>query len=200
VPVERGAPRQKKRKVQPVVEISTRGSLSSGNGKLMKASAAKPNGQKDSVSKVKTTKDTELVDLKSVNMEQYPYPLPDRVPRFMHKVMEMMSTLPAIEDDVLLELTEVWLMFEKRLGYGFGADRLTTDERPEQVSTWIANARRSNFPGTITDIDDYAKKMEHWWWNCNPEWRRLRDWKLTKHGDGPWEELRVSGVNGIVNV
>ncbi|KAL0572943.1 SERTA domain-containing protein 3 [Marasmius crinis-equi] len=179
---------RKRRKLQPAVEIPVSTSSAANHSQT----AAKTKA-------TKATKDSELVDLSTVDMTEYPYPLPNRVPRYMHKVMQLLRGLPGLEMEVLHDVVETWLTFELRSGYGYAAGMLTTEHRPEQVSQWIMVAHRPNFAAVIPDLEKYAERMERWWYACSPKWRQLPDWKL-KDGSGPWDEQMVSGVNGLANM
>ncbi|KAL0574967.1 SERTA domain-containing protein 3 [Marasmius crinis-equi] len=145
-----------------------------------------------------TTKYNATVDLSTVDTSSYTFELPEDAPRYLHLTMEMCSAVK-VEDEGFLQVLKLWVEFEQWAGF-VERGKLTTKGRPPQVSIWIAHGQRSNFVPDIQDVREYGKQLMGWWRNCTPDWRVVKGSNELRRGRGNWEDLRVSGVNGLTSV
>ncbi|KAL0572313.1 SERTA domain-containing protein 3 [Marasmius crinis-equi] len=138
------------------------------------------------------------VDPSSIDSSNYVVKLPADAPLYMHLTVEMCSNVELV-DRAFIEVMKHWVRFEKGAGF-IERGRLTTEGRPAQVGVWIGQARRAHFTPDIRDVVEYGKQVKRWWWHCAPEWRQVKGSDELRRGKGPWEELRVSGVNGWTSI
>lgn len=91
-----------------------------------------------------------------------------------------------------------WFKFEEQAGFQ-DSGKLGTRRRPRAVADWIQRARTPTFRPEITDFDEFAADFTAWWQSVQPEWRRSGNGEASRD-DGDWEDIRRSGVNGLVSV
>ncbi|KAL0568906.1 hypothetical protein V5O48_013062 [Marasmius crinis-equi] len=181
-----------RRKVLSHVEVSRGPST----GSRVQKSRSKTSGTPASGGK---SKYYAAVDPSSIDTNEYAVQLPDDAPRYMHLTMEMCSGVQRVEGD-FIDVLRLWVEFEEESGF-LEKGKLTTQGRPQQVAVWISHGRRANFSPDITDLHEYGRQVREWWWNCAPEWRQVKGMKELRRGrGGSWEDLRVSGVNGLTSV
>ncbi|KAJ7593178.1 hypothetical protein C8J56DRAFT_779475, partial [Mycena floridula] len=64
---------------------------------------------------------------------------------------------------------------------------------------WWTKRKRLPTP-EIKDVEAFGKQWWSWWALVNPEWRikSKRGW-LERAGEGSWEVLMISGLNGLLS-
>ncbi|KAL0565475.1 SERTA domain-containing protein 3 [Marasmius crinis-equi] len=180
------------RQVLSHVEVSrSKGGRAKGKGSALRRAG-------DSPSSGAKTKYNAAVDPSTVDTSSYAVELPEDAPRYVHLTIEMSSAVKVL-DGGFVEILKLWVAFEKWSGF-VERGKLTTKARPPQVSIWIAHGRRANFVPEIADVHEYGKQVMSWWRNCAPEWRAVKGTTELRRARGSWEDLRVSGVNGLTSV
>ncbi|KAJ7599574.1 hypothetical protein C8J56DRAFT_770228, partial [Mycena floridula] len=110
--------------------------------------------------------------------------------------------LEGIESEDWRALVQEWKTWEE--GFGFvqaGHDgRILggAKVRPEQVEWWT---KRKRVPTPhIANAAAFRKKWWSWWKLLNPDWHTSNeDGTLKQEGEGPWDSLMVSGMNGLLS-
>ncbi|KAJ7590354.1 hypothetical protein C8J56DRAFT_715936, partial [Mycena floridula] len=69
---------------------------------------------------------------------------------------------------------------------------------PVEVEWWT---KRKRLPTPqIQDVTAFGKRWWDWWIYVNPDWRtRTSDGRLKREGEGSWECLTISGLNGFLS-
>ncbi|PIL23574.1 hypothetical protein GSI_14887 [Ganoderma sinense ZZ0214-1] len=122
-------------------------------------------------------------------------------------VVDALEFFAVIEDsgDLFRELVEVWQVFELRMGYPSGqkpADRLSTDNRPDEVKQWMKGGRSYEKLIEITP-ETYGPAWKGWWVHMQPECRKdgaMGGWPLARvepEDRAEWDGLWKAGPNGL---
>ncbi|KAL0564707.1 SERTA domain-containing protein 3 [Marasmius crinis-equi] len=127
-------------------------------------------------------------------------PVPEDAPDYVEKALELFSARDmGSQSDKWSAVVEAWLALEVIQEYQ-ETSKLTAVDRPEVISKWIGQARRPTYkPSPPIVVEDIRKSFLNWWLACLPEWR-VGKGKTLIRGKGDWEELRLTGQNGIVSV
>ncbi|KAJ7576558.1 hypothetical protein C8J56DRAFT_749503, partial [Mycena floridula] len=99
-------------------------------------------------------------------------------------------------------LVSKWRAWEESFDFiQAGHDKKKLDgvkDRPAAVQWWISRGRQGKLP--IGDLWEFSINWWKWWIQVNPEWReKTEDGRLKTSGDGPWDKLKISGVNGVLS-
>ncbi|KAJ7576309.1 hypothetical protein C8J56DRAFT_800375 [Mycena floridula] len=99
-------------------------------------------------------------------------------------------------------LVEKWWLWEKAFGFeqaGHNKTKLAMKDRPSAVSWWISRGRKA-IP-KVTDAATFGKEWWDWWTEVNPGWCEKKETGLYEcEGEGSWDVLMVSGINGFLSV
>ncbi|KAJ7575799.1 hypothetical protein C8J56DRAFT_801068 [Mycena floridula] len=70
--------------------------------------------------------------------------------------------------------------------------------RPAEVEWWT---KRKRLPTPeIKDVTAFGRKWWDWWIHVNTDWRTRSDnRRLVQEGEGSWDCLTISGVNGLLS-
>ncbi|KAJ7575912.1 hypothetical protein C8J56DRAFT_801032, partial [Mycena floridula] len=95
---------------------------------------------------------------------------------------------------------EKWLCWEESFGFvKKGHNRVAlggTRVRPAAIQWWIAQGHMGD--PDIGDLGLFKEQWWNWWKLVNPDWQEATDnGKLMSTGDGPWDALKISGINGL---
>ncbi|KAE9387096.1 hypothetical protein BT96DRAFT_774921, partial [Gymnopus androsaceus JB14] len=102
------------------------------------------------------------------------------------------------------QVVQGWFWFDQAVGFEPSSKellRLPTAGRPKEVGTWVSHARSAMFRPEV-DLPHFANEFARWWRAMQPEGRDAVEGEfiaLTK-ATIDWTELKISGLNGIVNV
>jgi hypothetical protein len=103
-------------------------------------------------------------------------------------------------------ITELWLEFEKLLGYPEDRKiRLTNQSRPQQLSDWMQRHRMWDKAPPVEKASEFGATWKGWWKILQPQWRIPDDecgGSLVRNGppDEQWPNLLKGGGNGFVLV
>ncbi|TDL14830.1 hypothetical protein BD410DRAFT_696249, partial [Rickenella mellea] len=80
--------------------------------------------------------------------------------------------------------------------------RLSTTERPDEVSAWLRGRRKIGSIPQFDDITEFATQWRKWWTHLQPAVRvpsTSVGWPLLRptSGDIDWSRLRYGGRNGL---
>lgn len=99
-------------------------------------------------------------------------------------------------------LCEAWIEHEGRLQFpdGSKANRLSTEQRPDEVGWWIKDRRKYEKPPPLTDLRLFGASWKAWWQGLQPDWRQA-SWPPSQvqvaETQDEWEGLDKGGRNGI---
>lgn len=95
-------------------------------------------------------------------------------------------------------LIQAWLSFEHSRKYA--ATTLPAANRPSAVGDWINRARPYTYRPAI-NVKTFESSFKTWWISFQPEWRHANgNGQLAKSGDGSWNGMEYTGVNGLLSV
>jgi hypothetical protein len=103
-------------------------------------------------------------------------------------------------------IIELWLEFEKLLGYPEDRKiRLTNQSRPQQLSDWMQRHRMWDKAPPVEKASEFGATWRGWWKILQPQWRISDDecgGSLVRNGpsDEKWPNLLKGGGNGFVLV
>ncbi|KAJ3717019.1 hypothetical protein C8R42DRAFT_587661, partial [Lentinula raphanica] len=102
-------------------------------------------------------------------------------------------------------LVDRWSDFERINGWKSSKHALSSVNRPEEVSKWIRYGRYARIKIVISpsQIDGFAARMQLWWVQLQPEWRKLEnDLRLVpvEHFGDDWKSLDIHGINGWLSL
>lgn len=103
-------------------------------------------------------------------------------------------------------IIELWLEFEKLLGYPEDRKiRLTNQSRPQQLSDWMQRHRMWDKAPPVEKASEFGATWRGWWKILQPQWRISDDecgGSLVRNGpsDEKWSNLLKGGGNGFVLV
>ncbi|KAJ7119388.1 hypothetical protein C8R46DRAFT_860053, partial [Mycena filopes] len=101
-------------------------------------------------------------------------------------------------DAVWTEGVEEWWALEEATGFATSIKGLSTDGWPQEIHTWIKNARKGT--PEIKNVARFVEGWKGWWRGLNPEWRVTVDGDLIREGGEGLGQLRVPGANGFLGV
>lgn len=76
---------------------------------------------------------------------------------------------------------------------------MSTDSRPQEVTTWIKRHINKKHNPIVVDPSDFGPRLAAWWMALQPSWRVLSDGQYSKDtpDDENWAMLRKGGSSGL---
>ncbi|KAK7047255.1 hypothetical protein VNI00_006922 [Paramarasmius palmivorus] len=123
---------------------------------------------------------------------------PPSAPDYVQKILTLARAVGIDED--FRRMLRLFLRIEEAANWS-GTARLSSYRRPDAVYDWINRARSPKWRPILGDLGDFNDEFIIWFRGCMPEWRKDegRGIRLTRDPNGDWEDLRITGQNGIVS-
>ncbi|KAJ8074169.1 hypothetical protein PM082_012461 [Marasmius tenuissimus] len=174
------------------VEILTRGLKADVKGKARAVTRSLANHKAASSSKP-------LFEVREVfDHDGVLFEVSEGAPDYVTKALEACGRVECGDEErQWRKVVQGWLRVDAKAG-SEGTEQLISASHPPAVGQWIAHGWCLTFKPDINDISAYHKCYKGWWGNCVPEWREAGEGGLAR-GDGDWDELCVTGQNGIVS-
>ncbi|KAK7017099.1 SERTA domain-containing protein 3 [Paramarasmius palmivorus] len=125
-------------------------------------------------------------------------PTPAEAPEYVIRTL-MLARAVGIDAD-FRQMLRLYLRIDSATGFT-GSGQLPTYRRPSGIGAWIGRARSHKYRPDMSDLSWYYEEFFHWFKACMPDWRKdqKKGIRLTRDPNGNWDDLRLTGRNGIVS-